>query len=310
MKSKISLWMVMFVALSVTTNTEAKHYKLFYLGGQSNMDGYGYVKDLPDELKGEMKDVMIFHGNTAADKTPVDGRGKWSTLRPGHGVGFKSDGEKNHYSNRFGVELTFAKRLKEQYPDQAIAIIKYSRGGTSIHQDAARQFGCWAPDFQKGEGKGKGINQYDHFLATVRHAMKVQDIDGDGELDTLEPVGILWMQGESDAAVTVEIAKQYEANLKRLMDLIRAAFRQDDIPVVIGRISDSGKGKEKLTWPFGEIVRKAQAMFVEKDVAAGLVTSTDNYGYSDPWHYDSAGYIDFGKQFAEVWVKITEKQKN
>ena len=31
---------------------------------------------------------------------------------------------------------------------------------------------------------------------------------------------------------------------------------------------------------------------------AALVTTTDIYGYSDPWHYDSAGYIDLGKQFA------------
>ena len=34
------------------------------------------------------------------------------------------------------------------------------------------------------------MNQYDHFLATVRHATAVQDIDGDGELDTLVPAGV------------------------------------------------------------------------------------------------------------------------
>jgi hypothetical protein len=31
---------------------------------------------------------------------------------------------------------------------------------------------------------------------------------------------------------------------------------------------------------------------------AALVTTTDTYGYSDPWHYDSSGYLDLGKQFA------------
>src|SRR5690606_34761302 len=151
----------------------------------------------------------------------------------------KSDGTTNTYSDRFGVELTLASRLKQLHPDANIAIIKYSRGGTSIDQRAAGKFGSWDPDFTGGEGEGQGINQYDHFLATLRHALAVKDIDGDGETDTLIPTGIVWMQGESDAAYTAEIAEAYEANLKRLMDLIRAALRYDDVPVVIGRISDS-----------------------------------------------------------------------
>lgn len=47
------------------------------------------------------------------------------------------------------------------------------------------------------------------------------------------------------------------------MDLFRAAFRVDDLPAVIGRISDSGQvegGAEgEKVWTHGEIVRKAQA---------------------------------------------------
>jgi hypothetical protein len=85
------------------------------------------------------------------------------------------------------------------------------------------------------------------------------------------------------------------------MDLIRAALHSDDLPVVIGRISDSGQDEEHedgKVWNHGEIVRKEQASFVAHDPRAALVTTTDDYGYSDPWHYDSAGYLDLGKQFA------------
>jgi iduronate 2-sulfatase len=116
------------------------------------------------------------------------------------------------------------------------------------------------------------------------------------------------MQGESDAVVDETLARRYEANLKRLMDLIRAALRTDDLPVVIGRISDSKNDPSGQVWQFGPIVRQAQADFVEKDTAAALVTSTDNYDYSDKWHYDSAGYIDLGRQFAEAMAKL-EKQE-
>lgn len=276
----------------------ATDFYVYYLGGQSNMDGFGYVDQLPEDLAGTVEDVPIFHGNASPDGEPVDGKGLWTSLKPGHGVGFSSDGQENKYSNRFGVELSFARALQEQFPDRRIALIKYSRGGTSIAEGAAGPFGCWEPDF----GGREGINQYDHFLAAVRGAYADQDIDDDGEADRLIPAGIVWMQGESDGAYTPEIAQQYEANLRRLMDLIRAAFRSDDLPVVIGRISYADK--ERPAWTHGEIVRAAQAAYAESDAAAALVTSTDEYGYSDPWHYDTAGYLDLGRQFATKMAEL------
>lgn len=279
----------------------ATDFYVYYLGGQSNMDGYGYADKLPAELRGELKTVPIFHGNTSPDEKAVDGKGIWSTLRPGHGVGFKSDGDANTYSKRFGVELTFARTIQKQFPDRRIAIIKYSRGGTSIAQAAAGNFGCWEPDF-----KGRtGINQYDHFLATVRHAYADSDIDDDGKADRLIPAGIVWMQGESDGAFTPEVAGQYEANLKRLMDLVRAAFRSDDLPVVVGRISYSKKNPP--IWKHGELVRTAQAAFAKNDSNAAMVTTTDKYGYSDPWHYDSPGYIDLGREFAKAMAGLEKR---
>ena len=106
---------------------------------------------------------------------------------------------------------------------------------------------CWEPDFHVDCENGH-INQYDHFPATVRHAFAVQDIDGDKQPDTLTPAGIIWMQGESDAGDEM-ITQRYQANLKRMMDLIRAALRLDDVRVVIGRISASGKATIKKIWP-------------------------------------------------------------
>jgi lysophospholipase L1-like esterase len=193
--------------------------------------------------------------------------------------------------------------MKELKPGRNIAILKYSRGGTSIAIDAAANFGCWDPDYKKGNG----VNQWDHFLAAVRGATAVGDIDGDGEPDRLIPKGIVWMQGESDAQHTEETAKKYQENLRRLMDLVRAALRADDVPVVIGRISSSADAPKKpakpMSWKFNAIVREAQAAWVSADGFAKLVTSTDEYGYSDPWHYDSAGYVDLGKKFAEALGK-------
>lgn len=270
------------------------------------MDGYGYIRDLPPVLNTPVAGVFIFHGNSSPDTTQIDGRGIWEELKPGHGVGFKSDGITNSLSDRFGVELTFTRELQELRPTEKIALIKYSRGGSAIDIEAAGRFGCWDPDFSSGNG----VNQYDHFLATLRHAFAVRDIDGDGTEDQLIPAGIVWMQGESDGAFSEEIARRYDKNLKRLMDLIRAALRVDDLPVVIGRITDSGRDKnDGKVWDHGDIIRAAQASFVANDAAAALVTSTDNYNYSDNWHYDSAGYIDLGKNFARAMIKLRFPEK-
>jgi len=305
MKWKIIIFITAGVSLTTFAGrSEAKLYKLYYLGGQSNMDGHGRLSELPAELNAKVEGVMIFHGNSAPDGGEVDGRGIWTVLQPGHGGDFESDGQTNKYSNKFGIELTFARRLRALDPHSNIALIKYSRGGTSIDTSAAGRFGSWDPDYNKGTS----VNQYDHFLATVRNALAVPDIDGDGDPDLLIPVGIIWMQGESDGAGKLKAAQNYESNLKRLMDLIRAAFRIDDLAVVIGRISDSGQDdRDGKVWNYGDIIRNAQRSFVEKDENAALVTSTDSYHYSDKWHYDGAGYIDLGDKFAEAVFRLQNK---
>ena len=296
---------VALLAVMMTTaqSQQPTTWKVYFLGGQSNMDGFGYVSDLPEPLRSAIPGVMIFRGNTAPDDGEVDGRGVWARLGPGHGVGFSSDGVTNSYSDRFGVELTFAARMRQLHPDANIAVIKYSRGGTSIDAKAAGSFGTWDPD----DGSGTGVNQYDHFLATIRIATSMEDIDGDGQPDILIPAGIVWMQGESDGAYTEAVALRYEDNLNQLTNLIRAALRVDDLPVVIGRISDSGQDEDGMVWDHGPIVRAAQAAFVEKDARAALVASTDTYGYSDPWHYDSDGYLDLGRRFAEAMIELERR---
>lgn len=277
--------------------------KVFYLGGQSNMEGFGYNAELPENLNQEFKNVWIFHGNPVPDENPSGGQGEWDTLKPGHGIGFSGYQNKNRLSDRFGVELSFAKRLQNLYPNEKIAIIKYARNGASIDSLAAWKFGSFEPDYI---GK-TGINQYDHFLTTLRNAFSVKDINGDGKEDYLQPMGIIWMQGESDSDKTIEIANSYYDNLKRLMDLMRASFRTDDLPVVIGKISDSYNKENGKVWTYGELVQFAQEQYVKNDKNSAIIRSTSNYEYTDTWHYDSDGYIDLGKEFAKAVYQLNKK---
>lgn len=267
------------------------------------MDGYGKNSELHSSFDTEFQNVWIFHGNSTPDEKENGGLGRWDVLKPGHGVGFSSDGINNNLSDRFGIELSFAKKLQELYPNEKIALIKYSRGGSSIDSLAAGKFGSWEADYTGTNG----INQYDNFLVTIKEALNINDIDGDGKEDLLIPNGILWMQGESDASHTEEIANRYYSNLKRLMDLIRASLHSDDLPIVLGKISDSWNDKDGKVWDYGELVQYAQEKYAKTDKNAAIVRNTRYYKYSDPWHYNSNGYIDLGEKFAEAVYLLNKK---
>ncbi len=279
---------------------QPKVYHIYFLGGQSNMDGIGNISELSDELIEPFNEIYIFHGNSTPDGAQAAGRGIWSPLQPGHGFGFSSDGEHNYLSDTFGLELSFAARMQTLQPDVNLALIKYSRAGTSIDPEASGGFGCWLPD--------DSTNQFDHFIATITKALSQRDIDNDGIDEILIPAGIIWMQGESDAAYTKEIATRYAGNLKFLLTEIRRNLGQPRLPVAIGQITDSGQDEDGKVWNFGDIVRRAQKEVAESDPTIELVTATDMLSCADGVHYDSPSLIKLGDLFAETINSMQPKK--
>ena len=298
---------VLLVGLVMLTACHAKSdvpttYKLYYLGGQSNMEGFGFVNELPDGAANISADVMIFTGQMALDNETHGGVGVWQPLQPGHGTGFRTDGKANMLSDRFGPELLFGQTIAKQSPGTKIAIIKYALGGSGLADGVG--YGNWHPDFSEGAGN----NQYDHFLKTLRNAEMQSDIDNDGVTDHLIPSGIVWMQGEADAFDSQAAADDYRANIERLMGLIRAALHFDDLPVVIGKITDSGMSDDGTVMDFIGTVQSAQADFVNDDPCAALVTVTDDLEYlDDGWHYDSDGFVRMGTAFATAMAGLEQK---
>ena len=277
-------------------------YKLYYLGGQSNMEGFGYSDELSAENSVPSPNVMIFTGQLALDNETHGGVGTWQQLQPGHGTGFKTDGETNQLSNRFGPELFFGQTMAKLAPGTNIAIIKYALGGSGLAEGVG--YGNWHPDFSTGAG----INQYDHALTTLRNALAHIDIDGDGVADRLVPAGIVWMQGEADAYDSQVAADDYRANLERLMNLLRAALRVDDLPVVIGKITDSGMAADGSVMDYIGTVQQAQQAYVDDDACAAYVTVTDDLTHSsDAWHYDTDGFVRLGTAFAETMKDLEQK---
>ena len=291
----IALWLSGCAAADPAGTT----YKLYYLGGQSNMEGFGFNAELPESALRPTDDVMIFTGQMALDNQTHGGVGLWQPLQPGFGTGFKTDGATNMLSDRFGPELYFGRTMAQRSSETRIAIVKYALGGSGLSVGVG--FGNWHPDFSAGAG----LNQYDHALKTLRNAHAQPDIDGDGLVDRLVPAGIVWMQGEADAFDSQEAADAYRANLERLMDLLRAALRVDDLPVVIGKVTDSGMAEDGSVMDYIETVQKAQRDFASSDECAAFVTATDDIGHlDDGWHYDTNGVMRLGVAFAEAMIEL------
>ena len=273
-------------------------YRLYFLGGQSNMDGYGFNEELDDNLRDPQVSAMIYRGMSVGDGNEHGGAGVWRLLGPGFGLGHYTNGYESWPSDRFGPELTFGKRLVELDPAAKIAIVKYSRGGTPLYVDG-KGYGTWNPEVA-------GLNQYDYALRTLRDARAITDIDGDGVRDRLVPAGIIWMQGEADAFDSAAAAQAYESNLRRMMDLFRAALGVDDLPVVIGQITDSGNADDGKVMDWSDEVRAAQERYTEQDSCAALVTETNEFQYpdNDAWHYTTDGYLRMGTAFADAIVDL------
>ena len=292
-RSDMLLGICLFISCS--NQKEVDIWRVYYLGGQSNMDGFGYNAELSDSLIKAIDNSMIFDGNRDNEGDSAGGVGIWASMEPGHGYGFKTDGRSNILSDRFGPELPFANKLTEN--GDRIAIIKYSFGGTALYPGAG--YGNWNPDADK-------MNHYDNALSTIRNAYDIADINGDGRLDKLVPAGIIWMQGESDAEYSQESADAYLENLTNLMSLIRAALRKENLPVVIGKINDSHMTpNNQPTQPYIETVHLAQKEFTDSDGCASYVTEIDSYKFSDDaWHYDTDGFIRMGIAFANDVVLL------
>jgi len=296
--SAACVFAILSLLANACTEGETKTYKLYFLGGQSNMVGYGYVAEIPVYLNQGVDRVMIFEGQSALDGDRSGGKGFWAPLTPGHGKGFRTDGRTIELSDRFGPELSFGLALSSKSPETGIALVKYALGGSGLGPGVGH--GSWHPT----QKNGHKLNQFDHALRTLRNALSDRDIDGDGVRDRLVPAGIIWMQGESDANKNQETAKAYGENLTYLVRALRAALKDNNLPVVIGKITDSGMADDGSVMDHIADVQAAQAAFVAADRCAEFVSVTDNLNYFDEYHYDTEGIIRLGEGFAEAALRL------
>ena len=171
----------------------------------------------------------------------------------------------------FGPEISFASAMSIQLKEP-VGIIKHSIVGTNL----AKQ---WSPNGKK--------SLYKAMINKVIAAQKTRNI---------EIVGMIWMQGESDA-VNKAMASSYQKNLSEFIQAARKDLNSPDMIFVSGRINSP-----KPVFAYTDIVRKAQEQcnlpryaYIDCDT---LEKGTDNI------HYTTRGIVEMGQKFAEAMLKI------
>jgi hypothetical protein len=174
---------------------------LFILAGQSNAQGWqGNAAYYPTDPKGLDGKIRFFWKSPGIG----DSGGKWTTLQKQGG---------RFPAGHFGLEVTFARKLKENGYNPAI--FKYSLGSTSI-----------ASHWRQPGGGG----MYDDMVKLL--ATAVAHLKQEGHTVTFQ--GFIWIQGESDAQ-TRDLALAYEVRLKALINDVRTKIVQTPaMPVILG----------------------------------------------------------------------------
>jgi hypothetical protein len=280
MKNTTSLKISRFICLAgslcaLSTTAYSLELRVFLLGGQSNADGRAAKAG-----QASYPNVDFFYnyqGFTGG------GGGVLTTLFAGG-----SEGEIN-----FGPELNFGSTLSNKLSagtsDSRVAVIKYANGGTNLR-------------FQwKAGGNATTTNdgaEYVTFQRTVTSGLNALAAKYPGA--TIKIEGMIWMQGESDAAKNY--TSDYADNLTRFISDIRATYGAN-LPFVIGRLSNLQTGSGAGTAVTRKAIQDAQSAVAAAGNLVGIINTDTIAVNSDNVHFSIAGQLALGQLFAREMVK-------
>ena len=289
--------------------------RVFWLAGQSNMQGQGVVDfDHPKHYnggKGILKNVMNTSKHADRYKHIVDANGDWvvrddvfvryqtkEELKTGGlSIGYTGYGGKHH----IGPEFQLGHLAGEAF-DEPVLLIKTAWGGKSIHKN-----------FRPPSAGGTTGEFYTKMLAEYREALANLG-DEFPRLAKRKPVlsGFVWFQGWNDMFDT-DARNDYQSNLVHLINDIRKEVEQPDLPVVIGELGNDGPnvGKPMLA------IRAAQkaaaealgpnTVFVETTQFARPAKESPNVTHGHHWYGNAESYFLIGDALGQALLKLNNK---
>lgn len=274
-----------------TAAPTSKTVDVYLLGGQSNMQGVGKVKDLPTEVPKEIPFTFFWHNQQfeplILGKTKTSGR-----------------------NTEFGPEVGFALRMATA--ERPVYLVKYHASGMPLHHgfDGNRWVGVEpAPgrrSFYPG-GHSEDLNTgklYIEMRSAFRQA--ITNLVNAGMVPRIR--GFVWMQGEQDSKQKIS-ATEYASSLNRLRKRLAEDLAvREDLPIVFGQVLPHEPALERFTHRF-EIRAQMSACDWRsgkpESMKNAVMVSTDGFSLeSDTVHYDAKGQLQLGFAFAEAMQRV------
>lgn len=179
-----------------------------------------------------------------------------------------------------GIGRTFGIEIAKSDPNVTIGLIPCGVGGSPIS--------AWEPGVYY---KPTDSHPYDDAIVRAGKALRAGVLKG-----------ILWHQGEGDSKD--ELAEVYESKLHELIARFRSDLEAPDVPFIAGQM---GQFEER---PWDEAKKKvdqAHRDLPEKVKHTAFVTSDGLNHQGDEIHFDSAGYRELGRRYAEAYLQLTTR---
>lgn len=285
----VSVTLLVVACVACLAEPVPQKMEVWVLAGQSNMQGCGYVQDgLPADPH-----VLMFSSagawTTASDPLHRPWESPFPIYRENEDKFYQSMTQgmneeqrqawiRGQHSIGVGPGLAFGQALAKMRA-HPVGLIPCAMGATSLE--------LWNPA-RKGDG-GKSL----YGATSERIRLAGQPISG-----------ILWYQGEADAA-DAAAAASYGTRLAAWIQAVRADLQQPDLPVLIvqlGRLMSPADANAQQ-W---DKVREAQYLLPEQ-VAHTAVTSAIDLGMFDMVHLNSAGQNRLGQRLARLAMSLYDK---
>lgn len=290
MKIKLIILTNVLLMLSLGLHAE-KVIDIFLIGGQSNVTGQGYMRNIPATF--HIDQSVHFYYSKYLNQG--EGADTWRELC-----------QASETKDKFGVELSLGTALKGYFPTHEIGLIKHGLSGSNLYCQ-------WNPGNREGEVQGE---EYTKWLTTVKTALKKLKQQG------YTPVirAMVWQQGEGDAReiAGMENSRRYGENLRNLILQIRKELAAPDMLFIYGKVMPM----EAVRFPGRELVRNALVAVSEAScsplsVKNAFIVECDDlqmrrHDYHTPFpnddvHLGTFGLLELGERFAKV---IFDNSKN
>ena len=173
-----------------------------------------------------------------------------------------------------GLGRSFAKKLIELCPGKQIGLIPCAYGGTSLEM--------WQPEH----------HLFRNAIYRTEYAMKF------GRLG-----GILWHQGESDAASKVS-SPTYAVRFQKMMLEMRERLNAHTVPVLVGTLGDFVKYRANGIKKYAPEINRQIFSLAETMNRLGVVDSSGLIDRGDQLHFSTEALRELGTRYAGEFLEI------